>query len=75
MSSWPQARRSSWSWLVRRPGRHLPGMPARRLRQCASVIICGISYDIQGWSAGIATDSEDTLRFPEMTGIRAHGIL
>ena len=26
---------------------------------------------IQGWSAGIATDSEDTLRFAEMTGVRA----
>jgi D-arabinose 1-dehydrogenase-like Zn-dependent alcohol dehydrogenase len=26
---------------------------------------------IQGWSAGIPTDSEDTLRFSEMTGIRA----
>ena len=25
---------------------------------------------IQGWSAGIQTDSEDTLRFAEMTGIR-----
>jgi D-arabinose 1-dehydrogenase-like Zn-dependent alcohol dehydrogenase len=25
---------------------------------------------IQGWTAGIATDSEDTLRFAEMTGIR-----
>ena len=25
---------------------------------------------IQGWSAGIPTDSEDTLRFSEMTGIR-----
>ena len=25
---------------------------------------------IQGWSSGIATDSEDTLRFAEMTGIR-----
>ena len=25
---------------------------------------------IQGWSAGIPTDSEDTLRFAEMTGIR-----
>ena len=25
---------------------------------------------IQGWSAGIATDSEDTLRFAEMTGVR-----
>ena len=26
---------------------------------------------IQGWSAGVATDSEDTLRFAEMTGVRA----
>jgi D-arabinose 1-dehydrogenase-like Zn-dependent alcohol dehydrogenase len=26
---------------------------------------------IQGWSAGIPTDSEDTLRFSEMTGVRA----
>ncbi|HTF33253.1 MAG TPA: alcohol dehydrogenase [Myxococcota bacterium] len=25
---------------------------------------------IQGWSAGIPTDSEDTLRFAEMTGVR-----
>jgi D-arabinose 1-dehydrogenase-like Zn-dependent alcohol dehydrogenase len=26
---------------------------------------------IQGWSAGLPTDSEDTLRFAEMTGVRA----
>ena len=26
---------------------------------------------IQGWSAGIPADSEDTLRFAEMTGVRA----
>ena len=26
---------------------------------------------IQGWYSGIATDSEDTLRFAEMTGVRA----
>ena len=26
--------------------------------------------DIQGWSAGIPTDSEDTLRFAEMRGVR-----
>jgi D-arabinose 1-dehydrogenase-like Zn-dependent alcohol dehydrogenase len=26
---------------------------------------------IKGWSAGIPTDSEDTLRFSEMTGVRA----
>jgi D-arabinose 1-dehydrogenase-like Zn-dependent alcohol dehydrogenase len=25
---------------------------------------------IQGWSAGLPTDSEDTLRFAEMTGVR-----
>ena len=25
---------------------------------------------IQGWSAGIPTDSEDTLRLAEMTGVR-----
>jgi D-arabinose 1-dehydrogenase-like Zn-dependent alcohol dehydrogenase len=25
---------------------------------------------IQGWAAGIATDSEDTLRFAEMSGVR-----
>jgi D-arabinose 1-dehydrogenase-like Zn-dependent alcohol dehydrogenase len=27
--------------------------------------------NIQGWFSGIATDSEDTLRFAEMTGVRA----
>ena len=26
--------------------------------------------NIQGWSSGIPTDSEDTLRFAEMTGVR-----
>lgn len=25
---------------------------------------------IQGWASGIATDSEDTLRFAELTGVR-----
>jgi D-arabinose 1-dehydrogenase-like Zn-dependent alcohol dehydrogenase len=25
---------------------------------------------IQGWAGGIPTDSEDTLRFAEMTGVR-----
>jgi D-arabinose 1-dehydrogenase-like Zn-dependent alcohol dehydrogenase len=28
------------------------------------------SKRIQGWASGIPTDSEDTLRFAEMTGIR-----
>jgi D-arabinose 1-dehydrogenase-like Zn-dependent alcohol dehydrogenase len=27
-------------------------------------------HSLQGWSAGIPTDSEDTLRFAEITGIR-----
>jgi len=27
-------------------------------------------HNIKGWSAGIPTDSEDTLRFSEMTGVR-----
>jgi D-arabinose 1-dehydrogenase-like Zn-dependent alcohol dehydrogenase len=26
---------------------------------------------VQGWYSGIATDSEDTLRFAELTGVRA----
>jgi len=25
---------------------------------------------VQGWAAGLPTDSEDTLRFAEMTGVR-----
>jgi D-arabinose 1-dehydrogenase-like Zn-dependent alcohol dehydrogenase len=25
---------------------------------------------VQGWSSGIPTDSEDTLRFAELTGVR-----
>jgi D-arabinose 1-dehydrogenase-like Zn-dependent alcohol dehydrogenase len=29
------------------------------------------SRTIQGWAAGTAADSEDTLRFAEMTGVRA----
>jgi D-arabinose 1-dehydrogenase-like Zn-dependent alcohol dehydrogenase len=28
------------------------------------------SRGIQGWASGIPTDSEDTLRFAEMTGVR-----
>ena len=28
------------------------------------------SHTIQGWASGIPTDSEDTLRFAEMTGVR-----
>src|SRR6185369_13990930 len=29
------------------------------------------SRTIQGWASGIPTDSEDTLRFAELTGVRA----
>ena len=29
------------------------------------------SKRIQGWYSGIPTDSEDTLRFAEMTGVKA----
>ncbi len=28
------------------------------------------SKTIQGWASGIATDSEDTLRFAELSGVR-----
>jgi D-arabinose 1-dehydrogenase-like Zn-dependent alcohol dehydrogenase len=28
------------------------------------------SHTIEGWASGIATDSEDTLRFAELTGVR-----
>ena len=28
------------------------------------------SKRIQGWASGIPTDSEDTLRFAELTGVR-----
>jgi D-arabinose 1-dehydrogenase-like Zn-dependent alcohol dehydrogenase len=34
------------------------------------VQLIGGKKRIQGWSAGIPTDSEDTLRFAEMTGVR-----
>jgi D-arabinose 1-dehydrogenase-like Zn-dependent alcohol dehydrogenase len=32
-------------------------------------LICG-KRAIQGWASGIPTDSEDTLRFAELTGVR-----
>ena len=34
------------------------------------VQLIGGSRTIQGWSSGIPTDSEDTLRFAELTGVR-----
>ncbi len=33
--------------------------------------LIGGSRAIQGWASGIASDSEDTLRFAELTGVRA----
>jgi D-arabinose 1-dehydrogenase-like Zn-dependent alcohol dehydrogenase len=33
--------------------------------------LIGAGRTIQGWAAGTATDSEDTLRFAELTGVRA----
>jgi D-arabinose 1-dehydrogenase-like Zn-dependent alcohol dehydrogenase len=35
------------------------------------VQLIGGSRTIQGWASGIPTDSEDTLRFAELTGVRA----
>jgi D-arabinose 1-dehydrogenase-like Zn-dependent alcohol dehydrogenase len=35
-----------------------------------TVLMIGGSKSIQGWASGIATDSEDTLRFAELSGVR-----
>ena len=45
------------------------GAPADPIQISAAQLITG-KRRIQGWSAGIPTDSEDTLRFAEMTGVR-----
>ncbi len=45
------------------------GVPPDPIAVPPSLLIFGRKR-IQGWSAGIPTDSEDTLRFAEMTGIR-----
>jgi len=45
------------------------GVPPAPLEVPPSLLIFGRKR-LQGWSAGIPTDSEDTLRFAEMTGIR-----
>jgi D-arabinose 1-dehydrogenase-like Zn-dependent alcohol dehydrogenase len=34
------------------------------------VLIIQGSKRIQGWASGVPTDSEDTLRFAELTGVR-----
>jgi D-arabinose 1-dehydrogenase-like Zn-dependent alcohol dehydrogenase len=45
------------------------GAPADPIEVSAIQLIFG-KKRIQGWASGIATDSEDTLRFAEMTGVR-----
>jgi len=45
------------------------GAPAEPLELSALPLIFG-RRRIQGWPSGIPTDSEDTLRFAEMTGVR-----
>ena len=45
------------------------GVPMDPIEVTASQLIFGTKR-IQGWLAGIPTDSEDTLRFAEMTGVR-----
>jgi D-arabinose 1-dehydrogenase-like Zn-dependent alcohol dehydrogenase len=46
------------------------GAPSDPIEVAAAQLIFGRKR-IHGWSAGIPTDSEDTLRFAEMTGVRA----
>lgn len=46
------------------------GAPSDPIEMAAAQLIFGRKR-IHGWSAGIPTDSEDTLRFAEMTGVRA----
>jgi len=38
--------------------------------QIPTVLMIGGSKTIQGWASGTATDSEDTMRFAELTGVR-----
>jgi D-arabinose 1-dehydrogenase-like Zn-dependent alcohol dehydrogenase len=45
------------------------GVPMDSIEVLPSQLVFGTKR-IQGWLAGIPTDSEDTLRFAEMTGVR-----
>jgi D-arabinose 1-dehydrogenase-like Zn-dependent alcohol dehydrogenase len=38
--------------------------------EVAPVQLLGAMKSIQGWASGVAADSEDTLRFSELTGVR-----
>ena len=46
------------------------GAPAEPLEVPILPLVLG-SRRIQGWASGIPTDSEDTLRFAELTGVRS----
>lgn len=46
------------------------GAPPEPIEASSFQLITG-RRSLKGWSAGIPTDSEDTLRFSEMTGVRA----
>jgi D-arabinose 1-dehydrogenase-like Zn-dependent alcohol dehydrogenase len=56
-------------------GRHLDGIlrrtddKQRAIEVAPNQLLFG-KKRIQGWSSGIPTDSEDTLRFAELTGVR-----
>jgi D-arabinose 1-dehydrogenase-like Zn-dependent alcohol dehydrogenase len=45
------------------------GVPMDSIEVLPSQLVFGTKR-IQGWLAGIPTDSEDTLRFAEMRGVR-----
>jgi len=46
------------------------GVPAKPMEVSLGPLIMG-KRDIQGWPSGTAIDSEDTLRFAELTGVKA----
>ena len=46
------------------------GVPAEPMEVSLGPLIMG-KRDIQGWPSGTAIDSEDTLRFAELTGVKA----
>ena len=45
------------------------GVPAEPLKIPVIPLIAG-RRSIKGWASGVAADSEDTLRFAAMTGVR-----
>lgn len=57
----------SLPFLLRRPP---PVIGASSDPLQGPILMIGGSKTIQGWSSGIATDSEDTLHFAELSSIR-----